>query len=129
MIEKRQFELGDVIAERRLEFESTAGWKKEFTIRVGRPVRDSRSERAWVCPLQIEGLASGEVVGIFGADAMQALLQGLHTIPGELAAFARTTPGQFTRFGRPDSSLIDPCRTVLEFAGAAFPREPDGAHT
>ncbi len=73
--------------------------------------------------VSVEGLGSGQVVGIFGADAMQALLLGLHTIPGQLAPYVRDPGGTFMYLGHPDSSFVDSCRTVLEYAGAAFPPE------
>jgi hypothetical protein len=119
--QSRQFSLGDIVAERSMEFVATAGWTKLVVVRIGRPIRDPDSSRAWVCPYQIEGMGSGEVKGIFGADAMQALVLGLHTIPGELAPYARDPGGAFTHLGQPDTILVDACRTVLELAGAAFP--------
>ena len=119
--ESRQFSLGDILAERSMQFVATAGWTKPLVVRIGRPVRDPESSRAWVCPYQIEGLGSGEVRGIFGADAMQALVLSLHTIPGELAPYTRDPGGTFMHLGQPDTTFVDACRTALELAGAAFP--------
>lgn len=124
-MEPPTFDLGDVIAERRMQFVAQAGWSREVTIRVGRPVRDGRSGRAWVCPFQIEGLDSDAVKGIFGSDSMQALLLSIHTIPGELSGYMRHTPGAFKHLGETDSSFIDPCRTVLQYGDDMFPRPED----
>jgi hypothetical protein len=117
----RTFTIGDILAERHMQFEANAGWTKDVVIRIGRPVRDPESSRAWVCPYQIEGLGYDDVKGIFGSDAMQALVLSLHSIPGELAAFTRDPGGTFMRHGKPDSSLLFACRTTLDVAGDAFP--------
>lgn len=65
---RREFELGEVIAERRLVFEATPGWTRDVRIKIGRPVLDASAPRvAWVCPFQIEGLGSDHVMGIFAS--------------------------------------------------------------
>ena len=117
----RTFDLGEVIAERTLQFVAKAGWTRDVTIRIGRPVRDQEQKRAWVCPFQVQGLDYEDVVGILGGDAMQALLLGIHTIPGQLAGYVRRNPGVFTHLGQPDTSFADSCRTVLEYAADVFP--------
>jgi len=124
-MESPTFDLGDVIAERQMRFVVQAGWSREVTIRIGRPVRDSRSKRAWVCPFQIEGLDADAVKGIFGSDSMQALLLSIHTSPGELSGYMRHTPGAFKHLGETDASFIDPCRTVLQYGEDMFPRPED----
>jgi hypothetical protein len=123
--QSRVFTLGEVLAERQMQFVANAGWTKDVVVRIGRPVRDPESARAWVCPYQIEGLGYDDVKGIFGADAMQALLLGIHTIPGELAPYTRDPGGKFMRHGQPDSSFLVGCRTTVELAGDAFPELPD----
>jgi hypothetical protein len=109
----RTFELGELIAERRLTFEAASGSTKEVVIRVGRPVQDLPGH-AWICPYQLEGLGRGTVLGIFGVDSMQALLLAIHTIPAELNAFAREPGGRFLRNGAPEEGFVNPCRFVLE---------------
>ena len=118
----RLFELGDVIAERQMTFQPREGEPLEISVRIGRPTQDASTPRkAWVCPFQIAGIGDGETRGIFGADAMQALLLAVHTIPVELAAYARDEGGQFLHFGEPDSSFVSACRTTIEYAGDDFP--------
>ena len=117
----RQFELGEVIAEREIQFAATAGWTCDVTVRVGRPVRDVESRRAWVCPFQIVGVGSGRVIGMLGADAMLALLRSLHTIPSELASYMHDPGGTFMRHGEPDTAFVDSCQTMLEYVGTSFP--------
>jgi len=118
----RPFDLGDVIAERQMTFQPRGGEPQQISVRIGRPARDVSAPReTWVCPFQIAGIGDGETHGIFGADAMQALLLAIHIIPVELAAYARDAGGQFLRFGEPDSSFVAACRTTIEYAGDDFP--------
>ena len=116
------FDIGDVIAERRLTFQPRDGAPQDVTVRVGRPVLDaSAPHETWICPFQIEGIGSGKTRGIFGADAMQALLLAIHTIPVELAACIRDSGGEFLHFGEPDASFVAACRMAIEYAGDEFP--------
>ena len=120
---QRAFELGDVIAERRLVFEATEGWTRDVSVRIGRPVLDpSAPHETWICPFEIRGLGTGRAMGIFGVDAMQALLLAIHTIPSELAAYVRDPGGRFLYLGDVDTSFVSSCRTVLECTGDVFPR-------
>ena len=115
-------DIGDVIAQRRLTFQPPDGVPQVVTVRIGRPVLDaSAPHETWICPFQIQGIGSGSTHGIFGADAMQALLLAIHTIPVELAAFIRDSGGQFLHFDAPDSSFIAACRMAIEYAGDEFP--------
>jgi hypothetical protein len=121
----REFEIGDVIAERRLTYESATGSTRDVVVRLGRPLVDPSSpHQDWVCPFQIQGLGSERVKGIFGVDAMQALLLAMHTIPAELAAYVRDPGGRFLHLGETDSSFLSSCRSALEYAGDAFPPDP-----
>jgi hypothetical protein len=116
------FEIGDVIAERHLTFQPREGVPQDVSVRIGRPVLDtSAPHETWICPFQIQGIGSGKARGIFGADAMQALLLAIHTIPVELAAFIRDLGGQFLHFGEPDSSFVASCRMAIECSGDEFP--------
>ena len=73
------FEIGDVIAERRLTFQPGEGAPQDVTVRIGRPALDaSAPHETWICPFQIEGIGSGKTRGIFDADAMQALLLAIN---------------------------------------------------
>jgi hypothetical protein len=121
---QRVFELGEIIAERRLVFEASHGFTRDVTVRIGRPVIDTSAPReTWVCPFQIDGLGAGRTIGIFGVDAMQALLLAIHTIPAELATYVRDPGGRFLHLGHVDTSFVAGCRTALEYAGDAFPTE------
>ena len=115
-------EIGDVIAERRLTFQPREGGPQDVLVRLGRPVLDeSTPHETWICPFQIEGIGSGKTRGMFGADAMQALLLAIHTIPVELAVCIRDSGGQFLHLGEPDASFVSACRIAIEYAGDEFP--------
>lgn len=120
--EMRTFELGDLIAERRLTFEATSGETTDVVVRLGRPVQD---DRAWVCPYQVVGMGRERVVGIFGADSMQALLLAIHTIPSELIALMRDPGGRFLRNGEPDDGFLSSCRFVVELTSGAESHQSD----
>lgn len=114
-------DLGDVIAEHELVFETKFHERRDVHVRVGRPVPDpSDPERTWMCVYDIVGLERERRMAIFGADSMQALVLALHAIPGELAAFARKTGGRFVRGDHPDDCSVGACRTVIECTGDVF---------
>lgn len=116
------FELGEIIADRHLVFEASEGWTRDVTVRLGRPVLDpSARNETWVCPFQIEGLGRARTMGMFGVDAMQALLLAIHTIPVELATYVIDPGGRFLHLGGVDKSFVSSCRTALQYAGDAFP--------
>ena len=118
----RTFELGEVLAERSFVFEAEVGWSRTVEVKIGLPVQDHLPPAtAWVCPFQILGLERDRVMGIFGVDALQALILAIHSVPLELAAFARETPGRFLWHGRIETTLLSGCRTALEFADEIFP--------
>jgi hypothetical protein len=78
---KRKFELGEVIAERRMTYLANDGNHHEVLVRVGKPLLDPGAEQEhWLCHYQISGLGNNVVKAIFGVDSMQALLLGIHTI-------------------------------------------------
>jgi hypothetical protein len=100
-------DLGEVIAERTFVFAAKAGWSRDVFVKLGRPAPEPQSGgRAWVCPYQISGIERDRVMGIFGVDAMQALLLAIHTIPIDLAVFGRQNAGvRSLRSSRRDVSL------------------------
>ena len=118
----RIFELGDVIAETPLTYQPSQGAPQDVVVRIGRPMPDvSAPHETWVCAYQIDGIGDGKIRGMFGVDAMQALILAIHTIPAELGWFIRHWGGQFLKFGEPDSSFINPCRSAIEISGDLFP--------
>jgi hypothetical protein len=116
-------ELGEVIAERELVFESKDGGRRRVAVRIGKPVPDpADATRTWMCVYQIEGLERDRTLAILGASSVQALVLATHTIPGELAAFARTTGGRFVLGDEADDCSVGACHTVVECTADVFPR-------
>jgi hypothetical protein len=117
----RSHDLGEVIAEHELVFETKDQGRRSVQVRVGKPVPDpSDPERTWMCVYDVGGLDRDRRMAIFGADSMQALVLALHAIPAELAAFARERGGRFVLGDRVDDCSVGACRTVVECTGDVF---------
>ena len=109
-----EFEMSGPIATRRLQFRRTDGTVADVIVTVGKPVPDPRDpKRTWMCPLQIMGVGDEKVRPIFGADAMQALILGLHILPTILESLARSGHGSFVGDCRSDLGLTHACETQL----------------
>lgn len=122
----REFDLGEVIAERSLIFQANAGWSRDVRVRIGRPLSDSSDEHGpWLCPYQVAGLNRDRVMAIFGVDAMQALLLAIHTIPAELAAFMREPGGRFLFADALETGFIRSCRTIVDLVDEVFSEDDD----
>jgi hypothetical protein len=74
-------ELGEVIAVRQLRFASARD--REVLVRLGRP-QQTPGAADFCCPYQILGLGSGNVRGMCGVDAFQALQLTIEFIGLEL---------------------------------------------
>ena len=72
-------ELGEVIAERVLDYNSQTGMQS-LIVKLGKPRPDSKPGGDWECPIQI-----GEKIKLaFGIDSFQALSMALQLISIEL---------------------------------------------
>ena len=78
-------ELGEIIAVRKFSCE---GSEKEIIVRLGKP-QQTPGEAEFCCPYQILGLGSGDVHGICGVDAFQALQLTMEFIGFELERLSR----------------------------------------
>jgi hypothetical protein len=76
-------ELGEVIAERRLELHKGSR-KSVVTVLIGRPVPEPDSHEDWACPFQIKGLGDEQVRHAIGADSAQALMLCLQMVGAQL---------------------------------------------
>ncbi len=68
------YELGDVVAERRLEAIGADGRRTTVVLRIGRPMRDPQPGGDWYCPRQVLGLGDESVEVSHGVDSLQAFL-------------------------------------------------------
>lgn len=100
------YELGDVVAERRLECVAGDGSRTVVVIRFGSPHPDPLSANGdWCCPHQIVGLGEEGVGASFGVDSLQALLLSVYRVRLELAARARAASVDLDWLGLPELGL------------------------
>src|SRR6266446_4396159 len=109
----RTYELDKILATRTLRFHTRSGDAVDVTVSLGMPLPDTEQpSRAWICPFQINGIRDTPVRGIFGVDAMQALILALHALPTELRSMAREESGSFPD-GDEDLGLTHACGVHL----------------
>ncbi len=104
-------ELGDIVAERRIEGVAQDGSHFEVVIRFGAPRPDPLSSNGdWECPHQIVGLGDETVDAAFGADSLQALLLSVYAVRLKLAE----SDGTLDWLGMPELGLtVDPLLSTL----------------
>ncbi|MFS8105159.1 hypothetical protein LFM09_49525 [Lentzea alba] len=79
-------ELGEIVAERRIEGVAPDGAHFEVVIRFGTPRPDPLSTNGdWECPHQIVGLGDDTVQASYGVDSLQALLLSVYSVRLKLA--------------------------------------------
>jgi hypothetical protein len=79
-------ELGEIVAERRIEGVAPDGSRFEVVIRFGAPRPDPLSSNGdWVCPHRITGLGDEETGAAYGVDSLQALLLSVYAVRVKLA--------------------------------------------
>jgi hypothetical protein len=111
----RHFDLGEIIASKKLQFRRHDGTVYDVVVNLGKPVPDPQNPtRTSMCPFQIVGIGGGETKAIFGSDTMQALTLALHTLPTELSALASQENGSFTPEGDHDLGLSDACKVHID---------------
>jgi hypothetical protein len=94
--------LGNVIAERELEFTPRQGPKYTVAVRIGTPYGGPDQ---WFCPYQIEGGGKQRTFAMAGTDSMQALVLTTRVLSAELDLWARNADGDFSFDGQPDLML------------------------
>jgi hypothetical protein len=104
------YELGPVVAERRVDRVAADGSRTPVVIRFGRPHPDPLSTHGdWCCPHQVIGLGDEAVGATFGVDSLQALLLGVYRVRLELAERAEAASVELDWLGLPDLGLtVDP---------------------
>lgn len=105
-----RYELGEVVAERRLTCVTREGTRPAVVIRVGAPRPDPLSSGGdWCCPHQILGLGEEAVEAAFGVDSLQALLLSVYALRLKLVARAEAASVELDWLGMPDFGLaVDP---------------------
>ncbi|MER5809397.1 hypothetical protein ABT143_14575 [Streptomyces sp. NPDC002033] len=100
-------ELGEVVAERRLEARTPDGRIREVVLRVGRPHPGAEEGIDWTCPGHVEGLGPAGVVPVHGVDSLQALLLCLFRLRTSVESAAREQGAVLTWLGGEDLALAD----------------------
>ncbi|MFD0202143.1 MULTISPECIES: DUF6968 family protein [Saccharothrix] len=97
------YELGAVVAERRVEAVAGDGARTPVVIRIGTPHPDPLSPNGdWCCPHQVVGLGDEAVGASFGVDSLQALLLSVYRVRLTLAARAAEASLDLDWLGFPD---------------------------
>ncbi|SFD06021.1 DUF6968 family protein [Micromonospora sediminimaris] len=105
----RLYELGEVVAERRIAMVLPDDGTSELVVRFGKPHPDPLPGGDWCCPFQIEGLADGAVDAAFGVDSLQAMLLAAYRVRLLLTEHAERTSARLDWLGQPDLGLrVDP---------------------
>ncbi|PSL54206.1 hypothetical protein B0I31_107263 [Saccharothrix carnea] len=104
------YELGAVVADRRVEAVAGDGTRAPVVIRIGTPHPDPLSPNGdWCCPHQVVGLGDEAVGASFGVDSLQALLLSVYRVKLDLAARAEAAGVELDWLGQPDLGLnVDP---------------------
>ena len=102
-----EIRLGEVIAERRLEW-AGGGPGDGVLVRIGRPVPDPEPGGDWLCPIQIVGAHGDAVRAAYGVDAVQALVLALWMIDIELRALQKDAGRALLWLDRTDLGFLPP---------------------
>src|SRR5438309_7448183 len=111
----RPKDLGMVIAQRELTFETSAG-KRTALLRIGKPVRapTPEDEDPWWCPIQFESLdPSAKVYAIGGVDQLHSLLLALDFARKMVPHFAEKAGGK-AYWDEAEMDCIFPQRATID---------------
>jgi hypothetical protein len=112
------YELGEAVAERRVEAVAEDGSRTSVVVRIGRPMPDTLPGGDWYCPRQIVGLGEESVAASFGVDSLQALLLAVYALRLDLAERAEAASVRLDWLGQPDLGLrVDPNPHLLSPPG------------
>ncbi len=118
-------EIGEVVAERRLEAVAADGTRTPVTVRFGRPRPDELSEHGdWRCPHRIRGLGEEVTGAAFGVDSLQALLLSVYKARLVLEERARAASARLEWLGLPGLGFtVDP-QAGVGLPGPQFAVDP-----
>ncbi|WP_341715868.1 maleylpyruvate isomerase N-terminal domain-containing protein [Micromonospora sp. FIMYZ51] len=103
------YELGEVVAERRIAMVVPDGGTSEVIVRFGKPHPDPLPGGDWCCPFQLEGLGDRAVDAAFGVDSLQAMLLAAYRVRLLLTEHAEQTSARLDWLGQPEFGLcVDP---------------------
>jgi hypothetical protein len=82
-----KYDLGEVVAERKLSLVSNDAATVPCLVRVGKPVQVD--DDTWICPYRIEAGDRIRTLGMHGIDSMQALVLTMKTLDVEIEFVAK----------------------------------------
>ena len=101
-----KYELGDVIAERKLDLICDDASVVPCCVLVGKPVQID--DDTWVCPYRIEAGERSSLMGMHGIDSMQALILTIKTLDVEIAHVAKKYGAEVRYLDGGHNSVFDP---------------------
>jgi len=108
----KPIEIGTVVAERKLTFQSD-DLQKSVTLVVGQPIRSDIADESasWWCPIQLRGL-DDRVHSIAGEDSLQALVLALEFARTLLKNTAKDDGGTVS-WEQDDLDCVTPSRGLI----------------
>ena len=100
------YELGEVVAERKLNLVSNDAATVPCLVRVGKPVQVD--DDTWICPYQIEAGERIRTLGMHGIDSMQALVLTMETLDVEIAFVAKILDASVQYLEGSHNSVFNP---------------------
>jgi hypothetical protein len=101
-----KYELGELVAERKLDLVVDNATNIQCSIKVGKPVQID--EDTWVCPYQIVVGERIRTLGMHGIDSMQALVLTIQTLDVEIAHVAKMCNAYVQYLDGSHNSVFDP---------------------
>jgi len=100
------YELGELVAERKLDLIVDNAANIQCFVRVGKPIQID--DDTWVCPYQIEAGERIRTLGMHGIDSMQALVLTMKTLDVEIAFVAKMCDASVQYLEGSHNSVSDP---------------------
>lgn len=100
------YNLGELIAERKLDLVRGDAADIPCFVRVGKPVQID--DETWVCPYQIQAGQRIRTLGMHGIDSMQALVLTMKTLDVEIAYVAKMSGASVEYIEGSHRSIADP---------------------
>lgn len=115
----RPADIGEVIAERALTFES-GDQKRPVKLLIGRPVQepDAGPDAPWWCPVQINGLGPNSLHTNAGVDSLHALFGALKSLYRMLPHYAQTEGGTIRWLNEEEHPLFSETHELELYARA-----------
>ena len=99
-------ELGEIVAERRLELVDADGAVTPCVVSVSAPKPDDNGD--WVCTYKVQAGSDVAQFRMHGIDSMQALILTLKTLDGEISRAAKKCDARVSYLDGSHESVFNP---------------------